>query len=420
MAKSPGTDKKPAKSKAKPKKVDKKVAPKRNIFLRILFAIGRFFRDQIWRRMVRRRRDFMSRRPHRSFYMTKHGDAKRSFETRGYFAFIGDVWAMLWRNKWLFTKFIILYAVLSAAIVGIMSQSTFTSLRDAVDQAKISGLNKWWTLFSGALSGGISGSGSVNSSQQVIAALLFLYGWLTLVWLLRRIMNKDSEKIKLRDGLYAGGAPVLSTLALLLIILLQVVPFALVLLAYSSVTAVGWINSGIQIENMAAWCALAIAAVITLYWMSSSFVALIIATLPGMYPFRALAAASDLVVGRRVRLVLRLIFMAVPVAMFWVIILLPAVMLDNWLKLTWQPLVPVVVLLLITLTIMWCATYIYMLYRRLVEDPAPPVSPRQQKRIDKKMAKKPKKSSGKFGKVFKPVTNIFRKGKKDKGNAVTK
>ncbi|MCL1876908.1 hypothetical protein FWF74_02670 [Candidatus Saccharibacteria bacterium] len=399
-----------AKLEQKIEKLSQKTAPRHNIFVRILFAIGRFFRDKIWRKISRREKDFLSRRPHRSFYLTKHADAKRSLKIRGYFAFVGDVWGVIWQNKWLFTKFLLLYAVLSAIIVGIMNQSTFTSLRTAVDQAQITGLNKWWTLFSGAISGGISGSGTVNSSQQVIASLLFLYGWLTLVWLLRRIMNGDKQKLKLRDGLYTGGSPVLSTLALLAIIVLQIIPFALVLLIYSSVTAVGWINTGIQIENMAAWCALAIAAVATLYWMCSSFIALIIATLPGMYPFRALSAASDLVVGRRVKLVLRLIFMAIPIALLWIIVLLPAILIDNWLELTWQPLVPAVVLFLITLTIIWCATYVYLLYRRMVDDPAPPISPRKQKRMEEKAKKKSaKKANKKPGKLAKLLNKIRRK-----------
>ena len=400
-----------AKLEQKIKKLNQKTAPKHILPTRILFAIGRFFRDKIWRKIIKRRKNFLSRRPHRSFYLTKHADAKRSFKTRGYFEFIGDVWALIWKNKWLFTKFLLLYAVLSAIIVGLMSQSNFANLRNTIDQAQITGLNKWWTLFSGAISSNVSGNSAIGSAQQVIAVLLFLFGWLTLVWLLRRIINGDGDtkKLKLRDGLYAGGSPVLSTLCVLFYIIFQLLPLALVFLAYSAVTAVGWINTGIQIENMAAWCALAITVVLTLYWISSSFIALIIVTLPGMYPFQATKAASDLVVGRRLRLVLRLVFMAIPIAIMWALVLLPAILIDNWLQLTWQPLVPIIVLILTTLTIIWCATYIYMLYRQLVNDPAPPAPIRKSKRVKNRKDKTGQKTKRKPNLKFLNLWKTFKK-----------
>ncbi len=380
-------DKKRAKLEAKLVKLNKKTLPKQNSFVRFFTKIGHFFRDKIWRKVTNRAKDFLSRRPHRSFYMTPRAKTKRSLKMRGYFGFVHEVWSLIWQNKKLFLKFLLLYSFLSLLIVGLLSQENFAATRDALTDANIVGLDKFSTLFSGA----ISGDGSTtDSGQQILSALLFLFGWLTLIWLLRRRINGD--KVKLRDGLYNSGSPVLATLIILGIILLQLLPFALILLAYSSVTAVGWINTGIQIENMAAWCVMAVAAVMTLYWICSSFIALIIVTLPGMYPFAALRAAGDLVVGRRLKLVFRLLFMALPLALMWIVFLLPAILIDSWLQLTWQPLVPIVVLILTTLTIIWCAAYIYLLYRRMVDDPEPPVpSAWRQKRIAKKELKKSKK-----------------------------
>jgi hypothetical protein len=130
----------------------------------------------------------------------------------------------------------------------------------------------------------------------------------------------------------------------------------------------------------------------TLYWICSSFIALIIVALPGVYPFRAISAAGDLVVGRRLKLVLRLLFMMLPVILMWLIALVPAILIDGWLGLTWQPLVPIVVLFLTTLTLIWCATYIYLLYRKMVDDPTPPVSTGREKRAAKRTSKKTKKT----------------------------
>jgi len=376
--------------KSQPKKTKKN--PKKSfVLLKPVFAIGRFFRN-IWRKIVGRERDFLSRRPHRSFYLTPPDRTRRTFGIRKYFSFAGEVWDLIWKNKRTFIKFLILYMLLSAIIIGLMSQENFAALRGALDEVPNLGFfNKYSTLFSNAMS---SGPATADAGQQILSALLFLYGWLTLIWLLRRIVGGDSKELKLRDGLYSGGAPVLATMVILMIILVQLLPFALILLAYASVTAVGWINTGIQIENMAAWCALAVAAIMTLYWICSSFLALIIVTLPGMYPFRAIRAAGDLVIGRRLKLVLRLLFMMLPVMLMWLIILIPAILIDDWLGLTWQPLVPITVLFLGTLTIIWCATYIYLLYRRMVDDPTPLTPTIREKLRQKRIsadAKKPKK-----------------------------
>jgi hypothetical protein len=330
--------------------------------IRILQSIGGWFG-----RLAARHKAWLKRRPHRSFYLTRRRDSGRSLKMPGYIAFSGQVWQMLFTHKGLFFRYFLLYAIFSAVIVGMLSQENYAALRDAINSAGTDlGASKWLGLFSGA----VTGSGSTDTSQQVLVAILFLFGWLVMVWLLRQIMA--GHKVKLRDGLYSAGSPVMATLAILLIILVQLLPLGLVVLAYVSLTGVGIINSGIAIENMAAWCALAVAAALTLYWLTSSFLALVIVTLPGMYPFRALRAAGDMVVGRRLRVMYRLLFMIVPILLLWALVLTPAIMLDDLWQLSWQPLVPLVRLLLTTLTLMWVVTYIYMLYRKIVDDAAPP------------------------------------------------
>jgi len=322
-----------------------------------------------WGRQVQRHRDFKKRRPHRSFFLTCKRDARRSMRIPGYFAFTHQVWRTLWQNRRLFIKFIILYAVLSLLIVGTLSQSNYIALREQIDVAS-EGLEalKWMTLFTGAIT---SGSGEeATIASQTISGLLLLFGWLVVVWILRRRMVGD--KIKLRDALYTAGSPIIATFTLLLIMLLQLLPFALVLLAYSAFSGVGLINWDISIENMAAWCALAAAAVLTLYWMTTSFIALVIVTNPGVYPFRAIRMAGDIVVGRRVRIMLRLLFMMLPMAILWLVILLPIIWLDSLIKIDWLPLVPLTVLILSTLTLTWVASYIYILYRKLIDDDTPP------------------------------------------------
>lgn len=349
----------------------KKKTTKHQLFLKP-FLVIRSFIGNLFKRFISRSRGFISRRPHRSFYLTPGSSSKRQLKIDSYFGFSVQVGKLLWSNKWLFAKFFLLYAFFSVIIVGLMSQENFAAFRDAISgMSSYDGISKWAALFSNAVTGG--GGSTTDASQQILATMLFLYGWLTMVWLLRAIMRGDGSKIKLRDGIYSAGAPALSTLLVLLIIGLQLLPLAIVLIAYTSVTAAGWINTGVAIENMAALAALVLAGLLTLYWICSSIIALVIVTLPGTYPFVAIRAAGDLIVGRRLRLVYRLIYMVIPVILGWLVILMPAILIDSWLKLTWQPLVPLVVFILGILTTVWCASYVYLLYRKIVDDSTPPV-----------------------------------------------
>jgi len=125
------------------------------------------------------------------------------------------------------------------------------------------------------------------------------------------------------------------------------------------------------------WTVAGLLAMISLYWISSTFFALVIVTLPGMYPFQALKTAGDLVIGRRLRIIFRLIWMFVTVAVVWAVVMIPIIMLDSWIKglwpaITWVPTVPLVLLTLGAFTIIWISSYIYMLYRKVVADDAKP------------------------------------------------
>lgn len=352
------------------KKVQKKEKPikKYNVVLRPFVRFGRFVKKW-YQRQSRRHQDFMKRRPQRSFRLSKRRDLKRSFKIPGYFAFMGEVCKVIWANKWLFLKFIILYAVFSAILAGLLNQESYIALRDSVIEAGEGlGLNEMVSLVGGVMT---ASSEESSISSYIIPAILLIFGWLIIVWMLRYRMA--DKKIKFRDALYNCGAPIFSTVMLIFIMVLQLIPFALALLAYTSASGIGLINWSVDIENMAAWGVLAVIAVLTLYWMATSFIALIVVTIPGTYPWTAIRIAGDKVVGRRSRILYRLLFMIVPALLMWIVVLVPVILLDNALKIEWLPLIPFASLLLSTLTLVWCASYIYMLYRYLLEDESPPV-----------------------------------------------
>ena len=197
---------------------------------------------------------------------------------------------------------------------------------------------------------------------------------MTSVWLLRNILA--GHKVKLRDGLYSAGSPLLSTFLVTLLLLVQMLPFALALIGYSAATATGLLAAG-GIESMLFWIAAALLTVTSLYLMTSTVFALIIVTIPGMYPLTAIKTAGDLVIGRRLRILKRLIWASLYVSVIWILIMIPIILIDLWIKglwstISWVPTIPIVMLALSSSTIVWVSSYVYLLYRKVIDDDANP------------------------------------------------
>lgn len=319
----------------------------------------------------------LARRPHRSFRLTRRRDYVRPLRLPGYWSFTGEVWKMLFKSKKLFLGLALFYAVLTVLLIGITSQETYKELSDALRQAEgesSNGLGEVGTaglllasIFTGAL------DGTSTDVQRIYGVLLGLLVWLAVIWLLRALIA--GQRPRLRDGLYSSGAPIISTLLVAGVLAIQLLPIALALVGYGAASTSGLLNGGV--EAMVFWVVAALLAILSIYWVTSSFFALAIVTLPGMYPMQALKTSGDLVVGRRVRLLLRLLWLGLVIALIWSLIMIPIILLDTWLKqafseIAWLPIVPVVLLLMTSLTIVWTSGYIYLLYRKVVDDDAAP------------------------------------------------
>lgn len=329
--------------------------------------------------MQRRRKNFLARRPHRSFQMTRRRDYVRSMKLPGYFTFTFEVIRALWQRKAMFGLLALTFIVLTVAFGLLGSESIYTQFTDSVDISAPDGLfegvvgeaSRAGLLLLTSVTSGLTGE--LTEGQQIAGGFFSLYIWLTVVFLLRNIVS--GKKVKLRDGLYNAGAPILPTFLLFVVLLIQLVPMAIAII----VAQAGWQSGFIQegVASMTAGLALTLVVVASLYWVVSTFFALVIVTLPGMYPLRALTIAGDLVVGRRLRLLYRMVWMALVVVSTWVVVMVPVILLDGVLKSTfdqiaWLPVVPAMLLVMTTGTIIFVSSYIYLLYRKVVDDDASP------------------------------------------------
>ena len=313
-----------------------------------------------WRHLVAR----TPNNPHHAFRMTKPKMYRPTV------ADLRSTWSIL-KESWQFTFGVhkrillglgLLYAVVAYVLVGGISQVDYVTLKDAtlaVIDTGFGAIGNATTLFGAAISGNLTAPAS--DVQQFLSAFLTLFFWLALVWASRMLMA--GKEITMRDALYNSGAPIIPTLATLAIVAVQLVPAALGIFGYT-IVANNWANSGV--ESMMFALAAAVLVLMSLYFVVSSLIALVIVSLPGTYPWQALREARAFVMGRRWNVVLRVLLLVLAVLVAWAIVLIPAFLLDNWLRFEWLPLIPLTVQLLIGLTLVYTSVYIYKLYRSLL------------------------------------------------------
>lgn len=318
-------------------------------------------------------KNLLSRRPHRSFRLTKRRDYLRPLELPGIFSFTAEVSKTVWKYKRLFLPLVIIYIVLYSVLVGVFSQDSYDALRDTLGDTSDDALGGLWgtvgqasILMVSVLTSGVSGEST--ELQQMIAVLLAVLCWLTVVWLLRNLMA--GHKVNLRDAIYSSGAPIFATILIALFMLIQLLPVALAIVGYVAASSTGLLDSGAP--AMLFWVAAALMVVLSLYWLTSSLFALSIVTLPGTYPAKALRIAGDLMVGRRVKILIRWLWMILVTAIVGAIALTLTILLDMGIKslvpaLSWLPLVPFVIVVVSGFALIWGASYIYLLYRKVVD-----------------------------------------------------
>lgn len=324
-----------------------------------------------------KRDNFLKRRPHRSFRRTRRRDYKRSLKLPGYWALTQQIFLTLNKRKRLFILLALLFGIGTIALSSMMSQDAYSQLKDMLDEATeggaVSTITTNLALFWGVFTSQLSGAAEVGSSQQIFGVLLGLYVWLAVIWLLRAILA--GKHPRLRDGLYNSGGPVLSLLVLVFILVIQLIPAAVALIAYGAADASGLLDQTVMLMLFGGGAILL--AVLSLYWLTSTLFAMVIITLPGIYPMQAIKMAGDLVIGRRIRILLRLLWSVILLLIMWIVVLLPVILIDSALKsaipgLDWLPLVPLVALMLMAWTLVFEASYVYMFYRKVVDDDSAP------------------------------------------------
>lgn len=270
---------------------------------------------------------------------------------------------LIWRERRLLVVLSIIYMVATYIFVGGVAQGDFVDLKEATVEVLGGSLNSFSTALS-LLTSTMSGAfgGELNEFQQFLAILLAVVFWLAIVWALR--MRLADRHVTARDALYSSGAPLVSYVLVGFYIILQLTPGAIGLFVFNFANNGGYLQGGVEV--MAFACAAVLLCALSLYWLVGSFIALVVVTLPQMYPWRAIRIASELAIWRRTRLLGHIAALAGILLLMWAVGLLPVLLLDTLLAFAWLPLVPIAVQALGALTVVFGATYIYKLYRSML------------------------------------------------------
>ena len=324
-------------------------------------------------KLKKRQQDFLNRRSHRSLRLTRRRDYSRKLSLPGYLLFTLQVNRIIKQNWKIFLPIVLIYSAIMMSVGLITSQETYDAVGGLVAESTNDLVGNGFAKLGQAglmvVSAFTIDPLSLSASQQVYLIVSMLFAWLTTVWLLREILMKRHPR--LRDGLYNAGAPILSTILVTLVLFVQLLPVGVMTLLYTGLESVDFMNSGFG-RMLFSVLAIVVLAMV-LYWVTSTIVALVVVTLPGMYPLRAIAIAGDLIVGRRLRVMYRLLWGAAYTFSVWLIVMMVMVLLERWMVSWWSwlsnvPVVPIVGAVMVSWATVWLATYVYLLYRRIVDN----------------------------------------------------
>ncbi len=309
---------------------------------------------------------------HKSFKRSYREDYKRELRAPGLMHHAVNTFKMIFKNWKFFLSLILLATVMCILLVGMMSEESYKTFQDAFDQTNAEYNGKFGNfakaglmLISTVTTGGLSDG--LTDMEAVFMVIIMMILWLVTVYGLRHMVA--GKKIKLRDALYNALAPLLSTLCLVIVVCLQMIPIIIVLITYSVAVSTEFL--AMPFYALIYFIFAALMTTLSVYLVSGTVVGLVAVTVPGTYPMTALKIGKDVLLERRIKFIIRLVFMLFMIAVIYVVVMLPIIVIDLWVKAGLDvfdsvPFVSFCLLLTTMFVFVYAATYIYLFYRRMI------------------------------------------------------
>lgn len=287
------------------------------------------------------------------------GKVKQEVKVRtplpGAFRLTAGVGSFLAKNWKPLGGIVLVYLILNVIFAsGISNVSTaFSNIKTDLNTSGGHGL---WHAAGGFGSLVASSGSSSSATGSTLQSILFIVESLVIIWALRHLMAGQSISVKL--AYYRSMAPLIPFVLIIAVIIIQLLPVtigATVLAAIASSVFTGssaaTVFSAIAFIGLAAW---------SVYMVSASIFALYIVTLPDTEPRQALKAAKDLVRFRRLAVIRKVFFLPLLVLAVMAVIIVPLILYVS-------AIVPAVFYILSMLAILFVHSYLYSLYRGLLE-----------------------------------------------------
>ena len=210
-------------------------------------------------------------------------------------------------------------------------------------------------------------NGTSKDTVVMLITITFLMLWLTTLFFARRVMA--GEKIKFRDGLYNAMTPLVSSLMIFVVLMIQCIPIILVIIGYVAALETNLFGDMFY-GSLFVLFGIAMLA-ISGYLVPSTVMALIAVSSPGMYPVAALRLSHEIMAGKRVQFTLKALKLVLMMIVAFVIIVGPAVLVDlalkNWAGVDLVMLVPSFVVIAMCFMVILIAVYFYIYYRKVIK-----------------------------------------------------
>ncbi len=263
----------------------------------------------------------------------------------------------LFIHKKIFVGILLVYLLLTVVLVrGFASSTDVGSIKQAIEDI-VSGSAGELLGSAGALGALLGSSGATTEVAAAYQTMLFVIGSLAVIWALRQTHAK--QKISVKDSFYKSMYPLVPFILTILIIVIQLLPLVVGNFLYAAT-----ISSGIAvtaIEKLLWSFLFFLLALWSIYMITASLFALYIVTLPDMRPISAIRSARGLVQFRRWTVMRKVLFLPFIVLLIIALIMVPIIMFIT-------PVAEVVFVILSTFMIVVAHSYLYSLYRELLNE----------------------------------------------------
>lgn len=269
---------------------------------------------------------------------------------------IKDSLKFLWRHKKIFAGIFIVYIAVYYVVVRAPVQPDVKNIQKSITSiiddggVQLSGVQNNVITLSAVL-------GSTGSTQQngaVALGVLFIFS-LVYIWALRQLHNDND--IKVRDAFYQGLTAAIPVSMVLVVVFLELFPFAFASFVYTLARSSGIFVSGF--EDITFFMVTMLIGLLSFYWMTSGILAALMATLPGVYPMFALQSARKLVQYRRLSVFRRIITLPLILGFSYLVMLLISI---RFMPSKTFVIAEIVQLLFVPVVL----TYLYKLYRSML------------------------------------------------------